>query len=240
MARFRYAVVLEPVPRDWFDAHVGLGHDILTEHLGGAHLPLAGGEHLSHGAWYSSQDESVKVTVDAWDRQGETACGLHLDDEDTLTIMRLRLVSASAPRAAEFELDTRTDIPRVSWMTAVTGHARVDLEQWWATAARNGGAPAVKGWVEQAMVRIAFAITPAPARDGRWRVTVRARVRGRGLLAPLTAVALLVFRFKGRRAVREAMDEFAARWNREVPELLATSPEELRQRILAELAGERP
>jgi len=236
MARFRYAVVLEPIPRGWFDEHVGLGHDILAEYLGGEDLPLAGGEHLSPGAWYSSPDERMKITVDSWHRQGETACGMHLDEDDTLMIMSLRLVGASAPRTAEFAMDTRTDVPYVSWLTAMTSHARVDLERWWAAAARDGGAPAIEGWVKPAMVRAVFAVTPAPARGGRWRVTVRANVRGRGLLAPLTALALLIFRFRVRRVFREALDKFAERWNGEVPALLATSPDELRERVMTELA----
>jgi hypothetical protein len=238
MARFRCSVVLEPVPRSWFDENVGLGHDVLAEYLGGPDLPLSGGDHLKPGAFYSSADESLQVTVDAWHPKAETSCGFHLTDTDTefLTIVRLRLNSASAPRTVAADWDARLMTRGVSWMTAFTGGLRADLERWWSGTARGGGQPAISVRVNHTLIRASFAATPSPEPDGRWRVTVHGTVRGRGLLTPFTALALLVYRAKLRRGVAETVDKIAEDWNREVPALIAARPDELRARIRNELA----
>lgn len=61
------------------------------------------------------------------------------------------------------------------------------------------------------------AAAPQPAPDGRRRVTVRARVRGRSFARPLLAVAALLLRARARRTVAEALDDAAERWNAHVP-----------------------
>src|SRR5262245_28682526 len=103
MARLRGSVVLTPIPRDWFDENVGLGHDVVGEFLG--QLPLGGGEHLAPGSWYSTDE--LQVSIDAWSRRGETAGRINLTDEHSVTIMSVRLVSASVPRLAEATGDIR-------------------------------------------------------------------------------------------------------------------------------------
>lgn len=241
MTRFRHAVVLEPVTRGWFDDNVGLGHDIVTEFLGSEGLPLAEGEHLAPGARYAA--EELRVTVDSWRRRAETAGQVDFTDEHVAAILSVRLISASAPRLAELTGDVRLRLPRtMRWAGRFRGSVRADLERWWHAVGtvRSGDQPAIEGSVRQAMGRASFAIVPAVAPDGRWRVAVHGKLGGRGLLAPFTALALLFLRGRARQVFQETLDEFAEEWNREVPRLLATSPEEMRVRLMSELARAQP
>lgn len=148
MSRFRHSVVLEPVPRDWFEDNVDSGHEALTEYLG--ELPLAGGEHLSPGAWYSADE--FTVTVESWNRRAETSAQLTIVDEGAAAIVSARLVSASAPRVAELAGDVRLT-RRFGWLTRCRGNVRADLERWWHGTTRADGQPAIEGWVKHSMAR---------------------------------------------------------------------------------------
>lgn len=236
MTRFRHSVVLEPVPRDWFQDNVGLGHDVLAEYLGSPALPLITGEHLHPGARYADDDDFT-VTVDAWNRRAETAAGVRITDAEVVGSYHVRLISASAPRTVELTVDLHPLGRGIRWLTRTAGSLRADLEQWWVGTVREGGVRAMHGWARVGPLRVAFAIAPSPSFDGRWQVTIAGKTRGRGALWPLVSLGVLIARAAVRRQVAAKLDEFAAAWNREVPALLTTSPEELRERIMTELTG---
>lgn len=235
MARLRGSVVLTPIPRDRFDEIVALAYDVVGEHLGGADLPLAGGEHLAPGSWYSTEDEEIQVSLDSWARDGESAGRINLTNDDILAILSVRLVSGSAPRSAELTADARS--PRYPRMTKLHVDLRADLARWWTGVAKETGEPGIEGRGRAAVGRATFSLTPAPAPGGRWRVTVEVRLRARGLLSPFTGLALLFGRWWLRPPFAEGLTNFAAEWNRQVPELLAMSTDELRARVAAELTN---
>lgn len=229
MVRFRHTVSLEPVPRDWFEQMVELGHDTLTEYV-----EQVDGAPPRRDTRYASDDGTIEVIVDSWYRQGLTAGRVHIVDDESMAICHVRLDSAAAPRTVDVEWDFRMTTRGISWLTATTGTARLDLDRWWAGSPRPGGDPAVKARGRYAIVRGSFAATPELG--DRWRVTVTGRLRGRGLLRPLAAIGLLIGRRRLKDAVRSAMDKFGERWNDEVPDLVARQPDEIRELIKAELA----
>ncbi|TDV42252.1 hypothetical protein [Actinophytocola oryzae] len=234
MTRLRHSVVLGPVPKDWFDEKVGLGHEIVGEALG-TELPLVGGEHLSPNSWYG--DDGLQVTVESWRRDGETSGTLHLSDERWASLMSVRLVSAESPRLAEVGGDVRSMSSR--WLGRIRGCMRVDIERWWHAVSGKAEEPAVEGKAKHGMVGVSFTLTPSAGPDGRWTVTADVRLRSRGVLAPFTALGLLLGRSAIRRGFRDAAERFAAEWNREVPALLALSAQDLRERFIAELTNAR-
>jgi hypothetical protein len=224
MARFRYAVVLEPVPRIWFEHSVGLGHDTLGEYVG----------HLSPGEW-QELDDGLQVAVDEWDRHGDTAGALHFADDHGVMTYRVFLTSASVPRRASLSADFRLAAPfGARWLTKGKGDVHLDLDRWWA-----GAASAIEGWGRFGPVRVSFECTAAPEPGGRWLVTGTGKLRGRGLLWPLMSFGVFIIRPMLRRQLAAGLDEFAEQWNREVPALLALSPDALRDRFLEELTNAR-
>jgi hypothetical protein len=232
MPHLRHAVVLEPIPRAWFDEHVELGHDMLTEHLGSATFPQAGGgEHLSPGSSYGTDE--IQLTVTSWQPTAETSGQVSATRERVVATTTFRLVSATLPRLLELSANVRTQLPfGTRWMGKGSAGGSADLEAWWRGIAQEVTEPAIQGWLKHSMVRASFTVTPSPAPGGRWNVAVVAKVRGGG---PFSALALL---FGGRRLRRwftDNMNLFAVEWNREVPVLLAQPPEVLRSRFTATL-----
>jgi hypothetical protein len=234
MARLRYRAILEPLPRPWFEDSIGLLHDTVAKYLDGPDLSLVEGWALRPGARYATADRSVQVTVESWSRDSETRAELHTDDGGMTTTCLVRLDSASVPRTVGLDGDSR-DSEGPDWLSAMTGSLRADLELWWTGLTQPGRQPAIAGWVELPMVHARFAVTPAPDPDGRWRVLVTAKLRGRGLARPLVSAGLLLAQWKLRRVVHGKLDELVRQWNREVPAILARSRDELRELIVAEL-----
>ena len=228
MVRLRHELILEPVPRAWFERIVALGHDTLGEYLGGPNLPLLDGAPLRPGARYASADGITEVTLESWDRNAETSGLIDIADDEIMTSCSVWLYSASAPRTVELAGRVQSITRGIGWLTTVACGLRADLERWWA-----GGEPAIEGRVLHALFRIPFAVTPSPGEGGRWRITLTGKLRGRGVLRPLTAVGLIIGRARIRHQVAATLDAFAERWNREVPALLATQPDELRELITA-------
>lgn len=240
MVRLRYVADLEPIPRGWFEHSVGLGHDTLGEYLGGPNLPLVDGEPLRPGARYATADGAVELGLESWDRHAETSGWLDTADENGTLTVSVRLSSASAPRTVEANWYVRAiERGMVGRLSSMVGSLWVDLERWWTATSRTGGEPAIEGRVEHRLGLVLFAVRPAPTRGGRWRVTVTGKLRGRGVLRPLTAAALLVGRTKVRHEVATQLDAFVERWNREVPALLARRPDNLRELIATALAPSR-
>lgn len=235
MTRLRYRADLEPLPRTWFDDTTGLLHDTLAEYLGSPDLPLVDGFALRPGSRYASADRAVQATVESWSKDGETRVELNTTDADLEMTCLARLDSASAPRTVGLDGGTRTTTRGTGWLTETTGSLRADLELWWTGTARPGGVAAIAGWVRLSLLHGRFEVTPAPGPGGRWQVTLTARLRGRGVLRPLTAVALAFARGKIKRRFVAALDVAVERWNREVPAIVAMPPDQLRELITAEL-----
>ena len=86
------------------------------------------------------KEETLYIDVTVWDRQAETSCGVHMTntENDFLSIVRMWLTSASAPREVAADWDVRMITRGVGWMTAITGGLRADLERWWTGTARDG------------------------------------------------------------------------------------------------------
>jgi hypothetical protein len=227
MARFRYAIALESVPRSWFEETVGLGHATL-------------GEYLTPGSW-QELDEGLQIVIDEWDRHRDSAGSLHFADSHGAMVYRARLTSATEPRRASLLAEFRLAAPfGLRWLTKGKGDVQLDLERWWAGADRTGGEPAITGWVRFGPAHASFAFTPAPDPSGRWLVTGSGTLRGRGVLWPLVSLGFLLARPMLRRQLAAGLDEFAERWNHEVPLLLSLSPDDLRDRFLEELTERRP
>lgn len=226
MARFHHTITLTPVPRAWFERAVAICWDALGDHLGSAALPLVDGRPRTAGAHYAYADEDgdTAVTLDAWDRHGESAGRVTTTTPEMTTTCHVRLHSAAAPRALQVE----GGMSDGGKLTTGTGGFTVDFARWWA-----GGGTALIGRFDHTMARGTFEVGRAEG-DG-WRVEVTLNVRGRGLYRPLAAPVLAVARRRLQREFVKSLDEFAARWDEEVPAYVAMSPDEWRARLDAEL-----
>ncbi|MDQ3787268.1 MAG: hypothetical protein M3422_08500 [Actinomycetota bacterium] len=222
MARFHHTIAITPVPRAWFESAVATCWDALTEHLGSAALPLVGGNPLTASAHY--ENDGTVVTLDAWDRHGESAGRVTTTTPENTTTCHVRLHSATAPRALQLEGGAGDG----GKLTTFTGGCTVDFPRWW-----TGGGTAVLGRFDHKMVRGTFEVSRAEG--DRWRVEVTVNARGRGLYRPLIGPALAVAHRWVQRAFVTGLNEFAARWDQEVPTYVAMSPEEWRARLDAEL-----
>lgn len=78
------------------------------------------------------------------------------------------------------------------------------------------------------LAKARLTLTPRPAEDGSWRITVALSVRGRWLLRPVGAVVLFFARGPLERGLREAAESAAAEWNRALAELTPLHGEALR------------
>jgi hypothetical protein len=224
VARFHHSFALTPVPRSWFDRAVATAFDVVTEHLGGAHLPLVDGSPLAPGAHY--ENDTTVITLDAWSRHGESAGRVTTTDDGATTTCHVRLHSAAAPRALQFE----GGVSAGSRMTTGTGGFTVDFERWW-----TGRGTAVLGRFDHRVARGMF--EAGRAAGDRWQVEVVVTVRGRGLFRPLVAPALAIARRRLRRAFVRELDRFAAQWDEAVPTYVAMPPDELRALVDGELTG---
>lgn len=234
MATFRHTVVLEPVPRAWFDQAVGLCFDMLTEYFAGTGDPPAADTE------YELPDSATTVYLESWQRDAETAVRGWGVDLDTATVWTGRLDSPENPRTADLSGDLRGAVRGMGWLTATSWTLHVDLPTWWDGTARQGVGPAVTGRVKQTFAHGGGTIAVAPARDGRWQVTVRVTLHGRGLLRPIGAVALLLTRSKVKRQFTKMMTEFARHWNEQVPTLRTKTLDELRELMTEELIEATP
>jgi hypothetical protein len=234
MARWQHTVVLEPVPRAWFDQAVGLCFDTLTEYLTGIGDPPAA------ETQYTLPDGFTKVHLDSWQRDGETSARWWTVDLEGAFIGTARLDSPGNPRNAEVTGDYRGAGLGTGWLTETSGTVRVDLPAWWTGTARRGVDPGIAGRFRQRFAHGGGTIAVAPAPGGRWQVTVRVTVHGRGLLRPVGAVAFLFARGRFKGHFVKAVTEFAQLWNKEVPRLRTMNQDELRELITTELTGATP
>jgi len=225
MARLQHTVVLEPVTRAWFDQAAGIYFDWGTEYLTELGDPPAA------EVQYEMPDSPTKVHLDSWQRDGEIAARWWKADSEGAVIGTARLDSPGSPRTAEVTADYRGAGLVQGWLTKVSGTLQVDMQTWWNGTARQGIDPAVAGRFRQTFAHGGGTIAVAPAPGGRWEVTVRVTVHGRGLLRPVGAMTFLFARGKLKRLFAKMVTEFAQSWNKEVPRLRTMTPDELRELI---------
>ncbi|MEU5624702.1 hypothetical protein ABZ784_09305 [Streptomyces tendae] len=257
MARFRHTVTLAPVPRRWLESCVVALHDLAegTE-ADGARLrlpdgrPVPGlvlvrGRHLGPGAQYrpvrdqdGEPDADQCLTVVSWDRRRETALEVVTLDGDPAhparLVCALGLTNAERPREAWLSVTLRPSGGKRAEYLGGTGRLHLDLGRWWQATGhgRHPSRAPLSGTLTHPLARVSVTVVPRPAPDGRWRVTVRARLSGRSIARPLLPLATAVLGRRARRACAEALERVAAAWNAQVPELVRKDGE----RLGAELA----
>ncbi|CAM5434042.1 putative protein OS=Streptomyces tendae OX=1932 GN=GUR47_05500 PE=4 SV=1 [Streptomyces tendae] len=262
MARFQHTVTLVPVPRRWWESCVAALYDLAEgtdAEEGRLRLPdgrplpgvvLARGRHLAPGAQYrpvreedGEPDADQCLTVVSWDRRRETALEVVTLDDDPAHPVRLvcalGLTSAERPRAAWLSATLRPSGDSWAKYLGGTGRLHIDLGRWWQ-ATSPGRPPSrapLSGTLTHVLARVSVTVVPRPAPDGRWRVTVRARVRGRSFARPLLPLATAVLGRRARRACADALERAAAAWNAQVPELVRKDGERLGAELADALIG---
>ncbi|MBM7437187.1 hypothetical protein [Streptomyces sp. HB132] len=216
-------------------------------------IRLLKGRHLRAGARYeiaSDADEEagtpgvspvhdpVVMTVREWRRSNAIAVELRMDSADLAVRLAGRLRTPDRPGTLDVGFDVRS--PVGGSLHRASGRARLDLAAWWAAAAARAGSlpPARAPLTARAKHRLGRArltITPRPADDGSWEVGVTLTVRGRSLLRPVAALALLFGRVPLRRAFRSGVDQAAAGWNEALASAPLPDPDELRAELVKAL-----
>ncbi|WP_329264099.1 hypothetical protein OG223_49790 [Streptomyces sp. NBC_01478] len=208
---------------------------------------LVKGRHLRPGARYelleAGATDQVTVLVREWQRRGAIAVEQLLVSDEVTVRMSLRLRTPDRPRLLEVEGRVRG--PEGSGaLRRGSGMARLDLAAWWAAidlapgALPTARAPAT-AWLKHRLGKAHLHLRPRRADGGRWQVDVAVTVRGRWLLRPVAAVALMVAGRPVRRGFRSEVEQAADAWDRSIGELLALTPDDLRAE-LARQATERP
>ncbi|ALU95773.1 hypothetical protein WQO_22110 [Streptomyces globisporus C-1027] len=146
----------------------------------------------------------------------------------------LRLSEPRRPRAVELSLSGHQ--PGGGSLYRFSGRGKADLAAWWAAVDRLPGAPPaarppVAGRAVHRLAKARLTLTPHPADDGSWRITVALSLRGRWLLRPVGAVVLFFARRPVERGLREAAESAAAEWNTALAELTPLHGEALRAEI---------
>lgn len=260
MARFQHTVTLVPVPRHWFESCVVMLHDLAESiEVDGTRLRLpdgrpvpelflVAGRHLRRGARYHPESDEPgepdldhTLTVLAWDRRRETALEVVslVDDphHPVHVACTLRLTSAERPRQVKLSVTFGTGGGRWGKYTSGTGGLHLDLDRWWPSTAGLGRSTAMPltGTFHHTLSRTAVTVVPRPAGDGRWRVTVKARVRGRSFARVLLPVAMALAGSRARKAFGDALDDAAKHWNTQVAGLVHKDMEQLRLELVGSL-----
>ncbi|WP_103530307.1 hypothetical protein [Streptomyces sp. SM11] len=158
-----------------------------------------------------------------------------LMEEDSFSVRaKMRLRDPLTPRALELSLSGHN--PKGGSLYRFSGRGKADLAAWWAAVDRPHAAPPaarppVSGKAVHRLGRARLTITPRPAEDGSWQVSVVLGVRGRWLLRPVGAVALFFARGPMTRGFREAVESAAEEWNAALSELTPLHGEALRTEI---------
>lgn len=130
-----------------------------------------------------------------------------------------------------FDTEQHRRLSRFSW----TGVA--ELDRWWAGG--PGTAP-ITASAEHVFAVARVTISQRPTTESRWEVQVKVKLRGRSVLRPLAALVMLFAAGEMRKSFREALTEFAAKWNAEIPRLLRKNSDELRAMLIDAIADESP
>ncbi|MET7584343.1 hypothetical protein ACFV2I_05105 [Streptomyces microflavus] len=164
-----------------------------------------------------------------------------LMSEESLAVrVGVRLREPRTPRALEVSLDGHN--PKGGSLYRFSGRAGADLHAWWAALDRPSSAPPaarapVVGRAVHRLAKARLTVTPRPADDGSWQVSVVLSVRGRWLLRPVAAVALVLVRKPVERGFRKGVDSAAEEWAGMLAELPSLDGEALRAQIADELTA---
>ncbi|WP_432024692.1 hypothetical protein [Streptomyces parvus] len=221
-------------------------------------LRLLKGRHLRSGARYGEvpaepEEAAGKVPVEHADagtgdspgapqavvlrtwRPSHSVEAESLVEEDGMSLkMGLRLSEPRRPRAVELSLSGHK--PGGGSLYRFSGRGKADLAAWWSAVDRLPSAPPaarapVSGRAVHRLAKARLTLTPRPAEDGSWRITVALSLRGRWLLRPVGAVVLFFARGPVERSLREAAESAAAEWNTALAELTPLHGEALRAEI---------
>jgi hypothetical protein len=241
VVHFRHTISISAVSFGWFGDFVAAFHDgvenlrfdegrLVSDTPGTEEIRLVEGRHVGPGARYqlgNGDEPAPELVVRSWDRTMETCADVVSRDDNGELACTLKLRSVATPRAAEIAGTYRGGAGRRG-LRQGSWSAQVDLEQWWeqADGRRRGdsAAPLTATFTHRyALGRLS--VTPQPADEGNWRVTVNLRARGRSWLRPLVAVVLLLgLRRSLSHGFRKALDEMAADWNDDVTDMLREDP----------------
>ncbi|MFE6697271.1 hypothetical protein [Streptomyces sp. NPDC057718] len=157
-----------------------------------------------------------------------------MEDASFSVRTKIRLRDPLTPRALELSLSGHN--PKGGSLYRVSGRGKADLAAWWTAVDRLPAAPPaarapVSGKAVHRLGEARLTVTPRPADDGSWRVSVVLGVRGRWLLRPVGAVALFFARGAVTRSFREAVESAAEEWNTALAELTPLHGEALRAEI---------
>ncbi|MFI1804444.1 hypothetical protein ACIQJW_15855 [Streptomyces californicus] len=164
--------------------------------------------------------------------------------EDGLALrLKVRLSEPRRPRALDLSLSGHR--PAGGSLYRFSGRGTADLAAWWAAVDRLPSAlpaarPPVTARAAHRLAKARLTVTPHPADDGSWRISVVLSVRGRWLLRPVGAVALFFARRPVERGFREAVEKAAAQWNTALAELTPRHGDALRVEIADALTETEP
>ncbi|MFI0931358.1 hypothetical protein ACH4RG_06405 [Streptomyces sp. NPDC021019] len=265
MARFEHTVAVAALDRGWFEEAAGTLLDLLgtsREGEGGAVLLADGravdgllllkGHHLRPGARYGSGPEPVGADAEAPEADPVSEATVlrawrpsrsieieHVLEEASFSVRtRIRLREPLTPGALELSLSGHN--PQGGSLYRFSARGKADPAAWWAAVDRPSSAPPaarhpVSGRAVHRLGKARLTITPRPAEDGSWQVSVVLVARGRWLLRPVAAVALSFARGTVTRSFREAVDRAADAWNTALAELTPLYGEALRTEIAGAL-----
>ncbi|WP_069739955.1 hypothetical protein [Streptomyces sp. EN27] len=181
-----------------------------------------------------SLDAAQAVVLCTW-RPSHSVEVESLVEEDGMSLkVGLRLSVPRRPRAVELSFAGHK--PGGGSLYRFSARGKADLAAWWAAVDRLPAAPPaarapVSGRAVHRLAKARLTLTPRPAEDGSWRITVALSMRGRWLLRPVGAVVLFFARRPVERALREAAESAAAEWNTALAELTPLHGEALRAEI---------
>ncbi|WP_431783697.1 hypothetical protein [Streptomyces chumphonensis] len=211
-------------------------------------LRLVEGRHLRPGARYASvkadAEDQMTVVVRAWQRRKAIVAEQTVSSDDMTVRLSIRLDTPDRPR--RLDVDGWANGPEGSGpLRRGSGRARLDLTAWWAAADLPPGTPPpprapATVRLKHRLATARLDLRPRYEDGGRWRVDVSAAVRGRWLLRPVVAVALMVAGSRVRRGFRTAVEQAAEAWDRSVGELLALSPDALRAELAKQATDPTP
>ncbi|MFE9457219.1 hypothetical protein [Streptomyces californicus] len=260
MARLAHTVTVAPLDRGWFEEAAGTLVDILDGTRAGpdgsvlladgravAGLRLLKGRHLRAGAQYGETPPETPgpvkpgasaaveaVVLRGWRPAHSVEVESRVAEDDLALRVKVRLSEPRRPRALDLSLSGHR--PDGGSLYRLSGRGAADLAAWWAAVDRLPSAPPaarppVTARAAHRLAKARLTVTPRPADDGSWRISVVLSVRGRWLLRPVGAVALFFARRPVERGFREAVETAAAQWNTALAELTPRHGEALRAEI---------
>ncbi|MFD0420217.1 hypothetical protein [Streptomyces parvus] len=204
--------------------------EVPVEHAGAGEVPV---EHAGAEAG-DSPGAPQTVVLRTW-RPSHSVEVESLVEEDGMSLkVGLRLSEPRRLRAVELSLSGHK--PGGGSLYRFSGRGKADLAAWWAAVDRLPSAPPaarapVSGRAVHRLAKARLTLTPRPAEDGSWRITVVLSMRGRWLLRPVGAVVLFFARGPVERGLREAAESAAEEWNTALAELTPLHGEALRAEI---------